>query len=57
MRRKCSAWSRISELVRLRPNFIAPVAQKRQVSGHPDCEETQIERLPATVPCPPGGSR
>ena len=29
MRRKCSAWSRISRAVRLRPNFIEPVAQKR----------------------------
>ena len=35
MRRKCSAWSRISEAVRLRPYFIAPVAQNVQVSGQP----------------------
>ena len=47
MRRKCSTWSRISLAVRLRPNFIAPVAQKVQVSGQPDCEETQIERRPS----------
>ena len=47
MRRKCSTWSRISEAVRLRPNFIAPVAQNVQVSGQPDCEETQIERRPS----------
>ena len=53
MRRKCSAWSRISEAVRLRANRIAPVAQNVHVSGQPDCEETQIERRPAV----PGGSR
>ena len=47
MRRKCSAWSRISDAVRLRPNRIAPVAQNVQVSGQPDCEETQIERRPS----------
>ena len=47
MRRKWSAWSRISDAVRLRPNFICPVAQKLQVSGHPDCELTQIERRPS----------
>ena len=47
MRRKCSTWSRISEAVRLRPNFIVPVAQNVQVSGQPDCEETQIERRPS----------
>ena len=46
-RRKCRAWSRISSAVRLRPNFICPVAQKVQVSGHPDCEETQTERRPS----------
>jgi hypothetical protein len=47
MRRKCSAWSRISDAVRLRPNFIAPVAQKVQVSGQPDWEERQSERRPS----------
>ena len=47
MRRKWSAWSRISEAVRLRPNFICPVAQKLQVRGHPDCELTQTERRPS----------
>jgi len=44
IRRKWSAWSRISEAVRLRANFICPVAQNVHVSGQPDCEETQIER-------------
>ena len=48
MRRKCSTWSRISAAVRLRPNFILPVAQNVQVSGQPDCEETQIERRPSS---------
>ena len=47
MRRKCSAWSRISDAVRLRPNFIGPVAQNVQVSGQPDCDETQSERRPS----------
>ncbi len=47
MRRKCSTWSRISAAVRLRPNFIVPVAQNVHVSGQPDCEETQIERRPS----------
>ena len=47
MRRKCRTWSRISDDVRLRPNFIVPVAQNVQVSGQPDCEETQIERRPS----------
>ena len=47
MRRKWSAWSRISEAVRLRANLIAPVAQNVHVSGQPDCEETQIERRPS----------
>jgi hypothetical protein len=28
----------------LRANFMRPVAQKVQVRGQPDCEETQIER-------------
>ena len=46
MRRKCSTWSRISDAVRLRPNFIVPVAQNVHVSGQPDCEETQTERRP-----------
>jgi hypothetical protein len=36
LRRKCRAWSRISLVVRLRPNFMAPVAQKVQVRGQPD---------------------
>ena len=31
----------------MRPNVICPVAQKVQVSGHPDCELTQIERRPS----------
>ena len=35
MRRKWSAWSRISDAVRLRPNAIEPVAQNVQVSGQP----------------------
>ncbi len=43
-RLKCSAWSRISLAVRLRPNFIWPVAQKLQVSGQPDCEDRHSER-------------
>ena len=47
MRRKCSTWSRISDVVRLRPNFIVPVAQNVQVSGQPDCDETQTERRPS----------
>ena len=46
-RRKWSAWSRISEAVRLRPNAIAPVAQNVQVSGQPDWEERQSERRPS----------
>ncbi len=46
-RRKCRAWSRISSALRLRANFIWPVAQKVQVSGQPDCEETQTERRPS----------
>ena len=46
-RRKWSAWSTISAAVRLRPNFIWPVAQKVQVSGQPDCEDTQIDRRPS----------
>ncbi len=47
LRRKCSAWSRISDAVRLRPKRIAPVAQNVQVSGQPDCEERQSERRPS----------
>ena len=47
MRRKWSAWSTISEAVRLRPNFICPVAQKVQVSGQPDCEERHSDRRPS----------
>ncbi len=46
-RRKWSAWSRISDAVRFLPNCICPVAQKRQVSGQPDCEETQIDLRPS----------
>ena len=46
-RRKCSAWSRISDAVRLRPKRIEPVAQNVQVSGQPDCEETHSERRPS----------
>ena len=46
-RRKCRAWSTISEAVRLRANFMRPVAQNVQVSGQPDCEERQIERRPS----------
>ena len=47
VRRKCSAWSRISEAVRLRPNFIRPVAQNVQVSGQPDWLDRQSERRPS----------
>ena len=47
MRRKCRTWSRISDALRLRPNFIVPVAQNVQVSGQPDWEETQTERRPS----------
>ena len=47
IRRKCSAWSTISDAVRLRPKRICPVAQKVQVSGQPDWEETQIDRRPS----------
>ena len=46
-RRKCRAWSRISDAVRLRPKRIVPVAQKVQVSGQPDWLETQSERRPS----------
>ena len=47
MRRKCSAWSTISDAVRLRPKRIAPVAQNVQVSGQPDWEERHSERRPS----------
>ncbi len=47
IRLKCSAWSSISEVVRLRPNFMRPVAQKVQVSGQPDWLERQSERRPS----------
>jgi hypothetical protein len=47
MRRKCSAWSRISHGVRFRPKRMAPVAQKVHVSGQPDCDERQSERRPS----------
>ncbi|MCW3030841.1 MAG: radical enzyme Cfr family [Solirubrobacterales bacterium] len=43
-RRKWSAWSRISDAVKLRPNAIWPVAQNVHVSGQPDCDERQSER-------------
>ena len=46
-RLKCSAWSRISEVVRLRPNFIRPVAQNVQVSGQPDWLDRHSERRPS----------
>src|SRR5215211_3851020 len=45
LRRKWSAWSRISEDVRLRPKRIEPVAQKVQVSGQPDWLDRHSERL------------
>ena len=47
MRRKCRAWSRTSEAVRLRPNVIWPVAQNVHVSGQPDCELRQSEWRPS----------
>ena len=46
-RRKCSAWSRISDAVRFRRKRIWPVAQNVQVSGQPDCDEMQSERRPS----------
>ena len=46
-RRKWRAWSTISDSVRLRPKLIRPVAQKVQVSGHPDWLERQTERRPS----------
>jgi hypothetical protein len=47
LRRKWSAWSRISDAVRLRPNLIVPVAQNVQVSGQPDWLDTHSERRPS----------
>ena len=47
VRRKWSAWSRISDVVRLRPNFMRPVAQNVQVSGQPDWLDRQSERRPS----------
>ena len=47
IRRKWSAWSRISEAVRLRPKRIPPVAQNVHVSGQPDCDDRQTERRPS----------
>jgi hypothetical protein len=47
LRRKCRAWSRISEAVRLRPKRIVPVAQKVQVRGQPDWLDTHSERRPS----------
>ena len=47
LRRKWSAWSRISDAVRLRPKRIVPVAQKVQVSGQPDWLDTHSERRPS----------
>jgi hypothetical protein len=46
-RRKWSAWSRISEAVRLPPNRIRLVAQKLQVSGQPDWLDRHTERRPS----------
>jgi hypothetical protein len=47
VRLKWRAWSRISEVVRLRPNLIRPVAQNVQVSGQPDWLDRQSERRPS----------
>ena len=47
LRRKCSAWSRISEAVRLRPKRIVPVAQNVHVSGQPDWLDTHNDRRPS----------
>ncbi len=47
LRRKCRAWSRISEAVRLRPKRIVPVAQNVQVRGQPDWLDTHSERRPS----------
>ena len=49
LRRKWSAWSRISAAVRLRPNFIAPVAQNVQVSGQPDWLLRHSDAAPVAV--------
>jgi len=46
-RRKCRAWSRISDAVRLRPKRIVPVAQKVHVRGQPDWLDTHSERRPS----------
>jgi hypothetical protein len=54
MRLKWSACSTISDAVRLRAKLILPVAQKVQVNGQPDWDETQIELRPAPDP---GGFR
>ncbi len=48
IRRKWSAWSTISPAVRLRPNFIDPVAQKVQVSGQPGLRG-DADRAPAVA--------
>ena len=37
----------LARRVRLRPNFIVPVAQNVQVSGQPDCDDRQSERRPS----------
>ena len=37
----------ISEALRLRAKRIEPVAQNVQVSGQPDCDDTQIDRRPS----------
>jgi hypothetical protein len=47
VRRKWSAWSRISDAVRLRPKRIRPVAQNVQVSGQPDWLDRHSERRPS----------
>ena len=59
MRRKCSAWSRISEALRLRAKRICPVAQNVHVSGQPDCEERQSERraVRGSASAPPPAAR
>jgi hypothetical protein len=47
LRRKWRAWSTISAVVRLRPNFIAPVAQNVHVSGQPDWLLRHSDRRPS----------
>jgi hypothetical protein len=47
LRRKWSAWSRISDAVRFRPKRMVPVAQNVQVSGQPDWLDTHSERRPS----------